>query len=134
MADKKFYPSSKDAGNGEKFKMSGATYSPIKEGNFKGLLIVNAWNKSKGRGMITCTVSPYKGSKNYTSGSGNEYMTMIANVLFHKSGNEMLIPCSMNIQTKVIGLSKLGMCISPNGHGKTKSGKTAKGYFGRFSG
>ncbi|OUS02882.1 hypothetical protein A9Q86_02205 [Flavobacteriales bacterium 33_180_T64] len=124
--------------NKKEAKRSGATYSKIKnvkKGNegYLGATIVSAWNSSKSRGLITATVSPYSGSTKYTSPTtGNEYQTMIAKVLYHNTGVEMIIPCSMNVKTRVIGLSKLGMCISPNGKGTTSSGKRVTGYFGTF--
>lgn len=120
-------------------KKSGAIYSKIakvKAGheNYLGATIVNAWNSSKSRGLITATVSPYKGSKKYKAEStGNEYQTMIAKILYHNTGVEMIIPVSMNLKTKVIGIDKLGMCISPNGKGTTSGGKRVTGYFGTFT-
>ncbi|RIV68713.1 hypothetical protein [Flagellimonas aequoris] len=115
-------------------KRSGAKYSTIKTGKFKGATIVNAWNKSKGKGLITAKVAPYKDSKEYTAKStGNVFITMIAEVFYHNSGQKMLIPCSMNKDTKVIVLSDIGMTITPNGHGVTSGGKRVTGYFGKFT-
>ncbi len=115
-------------------KRSGAKYSTIKTGKFKGATIVNAWNKSKGKGLITAKVAPYKDSKEYTAKStGNVFITMIAEIFYHNSGQKMLIPCSMNKDTKVIVLSDIGMTITPNGHGVTSGGKRVTGYFGKFT-
>lgn len=115
-------------------KRSGAKYSIIRNGKFEGGTIVNAWNKSRGKGLITAKVAPYKDSKEYTAkSSGKTYITMIAEVFYHNTGQKMLIPCSMNKNTKVIVLSDLGMVISPNGNGITSSGKKVTGYFGKFS-
>lgn len=119
--------------NQQRFKKSGAKYSKISQGKYKGSTIVNAWNKSRSRGLITAVVAPYKGSKKYTTDKGKEYQTMIAKILYSNSGVEKIIPCSMNVQTKVIVLSEIGMVITPNGSGQTKSGKNVKGYFGKFS-
>lgn len=123
------------ARNSKQYKKSGAKYSKITNStkNYNGSTIVNAWNHSKARGLITATVSPYKGSKLYTTKDGKEYQTMVAKVFYHNSGVEKILACSMNTSTRVIGLQDIGMCISPNGSGKTKSGKHVKGYFGTFN-
>ena len=105
-------------------KKSGATYTEIRKGNFVGGVIVNAWNKSRGKGLITATVAPYhKSDELVKSAAGKEYMKMIATVKYLKTGNEKLIPCLMNTQSKVIVLRDLGMVITPNGSGHTSSGK-----------
>lgn len=111
-------------------KKSGAKYSKIGKGNFVGATIVNAWNKSR-KGMITCTVSPYKKSDELVkSESGNEYMKMIAVVRYERTGVEKIIPVLRNLETNVIVLKEIGMVITPNGSGRTSTGKAVKGYFG----
>ena len=115
-------------------KKSGAKYSIIRNGRFEGGTIVNAWNKSRGKGLITAKVAPYSDSKEYTAkSSGKTYITMIAEITYHNSGHTRIIPCSMNKNTKVIALSDIGMVISPNGAGMTSSGKKVTGYFGKFT-
>lgn len=121
-------------GGGQPPKRSGAKYSQIKTGKFKGGTIINAWNKSRGKGLITAKVAPYGNSKEYTAeSSGNTFITMIAEVFYHNSGQKLLIPCSMNKDTRVVVLSDIGMVITPNGHGVTSSGKRVTGYFGKFT-
>lgn len=115
-------------------KKSGATYTIIRKGNFVGGTIVNAWNVSKSRGLVTATVAPYnKSDELVTSDKGNEYMKMIADVQFRKTGNKQLMPCLMNTKTQVIVLRELGMVITPNGSGRTSSGKKVTGYFGTMT-
>ncbi|MGX1930205.1 hypothetical protein [Flagellimonas sp. 2504JD4-2] len=115
-------------------KRSGAKYSIIRNGRFEGGTIVNAWNKSRSKGLITAKVAPYKDSKEYTAKtSGKTYITMIAEITYQKSGHTRLIPCSINKATKVIVLGDIGMVITPNGAGITSSGKKVTGYFGKFS-
>lgn len=119
----------------EYVKRSGATYSKISDTKSKyvGKTIVSAWNVSKQKGLITCTVAPYKGSEVFVGKKlGNEYQKMIAKVFYHNSGIEKLIPCNMNTKTRVIGLESIRMCISPNGSGHTSSGKRVTGYFGTY--
>lgn len=128
-----YYPQNQENYRTPTFKKSGATYSKIGKGKFEGFTIVNAWNVSKRRGLITCTVAPYGKSKEYTGEqNGNTYLTMMAVVTFQSSGQKQLIPCSMNVKTKAISLSELGMVISPNGRGMTRTGKRVTGYFGSY--
>ncbi len=111
-------------------KKSGATYTKISKGKFEGFTIVNAWNKSR-KGLVTATVAPYHASGDLvTSDKGNEYIKMIASLKYERTGNEKLMPCLMNLKTKVIVLKEISMVITPNGSGRTASGKKATGYFG----
>lgn len=115
-------------------KKSGVVYTVIKQGKFAELMIVNAWNKSKSRGLIVATVAPYYASGDKVeSKTGNSYMKMMCTVEYKSSGHQKLFPCLMNIATKVIVLKELGMVITPNGSGKTSSGKKVTGYFGTMT-
>jgi hypothetical protein len=112
-------------------KRSGAKFTMLKDGKHKGLYIVNAWNTSKSRGMITAKVAPYHASdKIVTSEKGNEYVKMMASIFYKRTGQTLLMPCLMNQETQVIVLKDLGMVITPNGTGRTRSGKAVSGYFG----
>ena len=96
-----------------------------------GGTIVNAWNKSRSKGLITATVAPYNKSEELVeSKTGNQYIKMIASVEFRKTGNKQLLPVLMNLKTKVIVIRELAMVITPNGSGHTSSGKKVTGYFG----
>ena len=118
----------------QNYKRSGAKYTKADfEKKYDHPIIVNAWNFSRSRGLVTATVMPYKDSKVYENGKGEEKYTMVATVFYHKTGQELLIPCSMNLETRVIVLEKIGMVISPNGSGRTKSGHRVTGYFGTFN-
>jgi hypothetical protein len=113
------------------FKKSGAKYTEIRKGNFIGMTCVNAWKSSK-NGLITVSVMPYnKSDELVESEKGNTYIKMIARVNY-PSGIEKVLPCLMNEKTKVISLSDISMCISPNGSGQTRNGKNVTGYFGTF--
>ncbi|AGO47283.1 structural protein [Cellulophaga phage phi12:2] len=124
--------------NQPQFKKSGVVYSPIKGRD--GLYMVNAWNASK-KGLVLAKCFPYHATTDksgailvVTSAKNNTYMKMMCEITYRKTGITRLLPCLMNIETQVIALSELGMVITPNGHGKTRNGKTAKGYFGTFTG
>nr|WP_116219463.1 hypothetical protein [Allomuricauda sp.] len=124
----------RNSGNRQAPKRSGAKYSIIRQGKFEGQTIINAWNKSRGKGLITAKVAPYGDSKEYTApSSGKTYITMIAEITYHNSGHTRIIPCSMNKATKSVVLSDIGMVITQNGSGLTSSGKKVSGYFGKFS-
>lgn len=116
----------------DSFKNYGAKYSKIKKGNYIGATIVNAWNFQKGRGMLTCTVSPYRNSKVVKSNNGNRFQSMIAIVDYENSGVQKKIPCLMNLENKKIVLEEINMVISPNGSGKTSKGSKTQGYFGKL--
>jgi hypothetical protein len=122
------------------YKRSGAVYSKIKKGNFEGHTIVNAWRVTK-NGLMQATVSPYKGSdgngldvvhSHGKSGTQDiEYQKMICVIRNASMGTSQTFHVLMNLKTKVISISELSLCITPNGNGVTRSGKRVSGYFGR---
>lgn len=124
----------------QQFKKSGATYSRIKNGNFEGNIIVNAWRATKS-GLMKATVAPYAGQGNkgleiVNSGgkSGNqdkEYQKMICTITNSNAGTTQTYHVLMNVKTQVISIKELGLCITPNGSGVTRKGKRVTGYFGR---
>jgi hypothetical protein len=121
----------------DQYKKSGATYSKIRQGKFEGMMIINAWNVSKQKGLITAKVAPYhasiKGSSiDYIESESAKYVKMLAFVEYKRTGARRVIPCLYNVSNKKIVLSDIGMIISPNGTGKTSSGKNVRGYFGKF--
>jgi hypothetical protein len=122
------------------YKRSGAVYSKIRKGNFEGDTIVNAWRVTK-MGLMQATVAPYLGSNgrgneivNSNGKSGNtpkEYQKMICTIKNTSIGTTQTYHVLMNVKTQVISIQELGLCITPNGSGVTKSGKRVTGYFGR---
>jgi hypothetical protein len=122
------------------YKRSGAVYSKIRKGNFEGETIVNAWRKTK-FGLMQATVSPYKGangkgmevvhSNGKNGSSPKEYHKMICVIKNTSMGTSNIYPVLMNVKTQVISIQELGLCITPNGSGVTRSGKRVTGYFGR---
>lgn len=124
----------------QQFKKSGATYSRIKNGNFEGDTIVNAWRATKA-GLMKAVVAPYagengKGRDIVSSGgkSGNqdkEYQKMICTITNSNAGTTQTYHVLMNLKTQVISIKELGLCITPNGSGVTRKGKRVTGYFGR---
>ena len=110
-------------------KKSGATYSKIKNGNFEGMPIVNAWRKTK-MGLMTAKVAPYHASKDIVKSERNDFVKMIAEIHL-PTGQVQIEPCLMNMTNKKIVLQKMGLVISPIGQGFTSSGKRVTGYFGR---
>lgn len=122
------------------FKKSGAVYSRIRNGNFEGDTIVNAWRKTR-LGLMKATVAPYSGQGgkgreivNSNGKSGNqdkEYQKMICTIKNDSAGTNQTYHVLMNLKTQVIVIKELGLCITPNGSGVTKSGKRVTGYFGK---
>lgn len=122
------------------YKRSGAVYSKIRNGNFEGDIIVNAWRVTK-MGLMQATVAPYMGANgkgneivNSNGKSGNtpkEYQKMICTIKNTSIGTSQTFHVLMNIKSQVIAIQELGLCITPNGSGTTKSGKRVTGYFGR---
>lgn len=124
----------------QQFKRSGAVYSKIKKGAFEGHLIVNAWRVTK-NGLMEATVSPYRGANGngldvvHSQGKSGtqdiEYQKMICVIKNKSIGTSQTYHVLMNLKTKVISISELSLCITPNGNGITRSGKRVSGYFGR---
>lgn len=122
------------------FKKSGATYSRIRNGNFEGDTIVNAWRVTK-MGLMKATVTPYAGANgkgreivNSQGKSGNqdkEYQKMICTIQNDSVGTNTTYHVLMNVKTQVIVIQELGLCITPNGSGVTRKGKRVTGYFGK---
>lgn len=92
------------------YKRSGAVYSTIKNGNFEGNTIVNAWRSTK-LGLMKATVTPYAGEGNKgleivnsNGKSGNtpkEYQKMMCNIQNTSLGTSQLYPVLMNLKTKL---------------------------------
>jgi hypothetical protein len=122
------------------YKRSGATYSKIRNGNFEGDIIVNAWRSTR-FGLMTAVVSPYAGANgkgreivNSQGKSGNqdkEYQKMICVIKNNTLGTSQTYHVLMNIKTQVIVIQELSLCITPNGSGVTRKGKRVTGYFGK---
>ena len=129
-----------NSANKPQYKKSGATYSTIRIGSFEGATIVNAWRSTK-MGLLTAKVTPYAGangkgteiveSVNKTTGHVKEYAKMLCTITNASLGTNQVYHVLMNLQTKVISIPELSLCITPNGSGTTKSGKRVTGYFGK---
>lgn len=116
-------------------KRSWAVYGKLRKGQYEGLPYVNAFKITK-QGLVKCSVMPYHatgiaGKEHIVeSGSGKQYLKMMASV---QVGLEKpsLHPVLYNIQSKIVVISDISMCITPNGSGTLRSGKRVSGYFGR---
>jgi len=135
----------------EIFKSSGATYKKITEGNFKGFFFVSAWKATK-NGLITATCFP-RSLKSGSPGDKNrsptgqvsfdvEFKDPITNkkeiktyaryrVDVKQGINVQTYYTFMNLETRKIVIKELNMVITPNGTGRTRSGKKVSGYFGK---
>lgn len=126
-------------------KKSGAVYSTIRNKNggnsaFEGEIIVNAWRVTSA-GLMKAVCAPYSGengkgrdiveSNGKSGNTPKEYQKMLCTVTNSSIGTSQIYHVLMNVKTKVIVISELSLCITPNGNGVTKSGKRVTGYFGR---
>ncbi|MCT3653652.1 hypothetical protein CMU40_18440 [Elizabethkingia anophelis] len=122
--------SNNQGGSREQFKKSGAEYSRIKKGKHEGLTCVNAWRKTR-FGLVTASAFPVDGVI-HTSNKGVESMRYVVTVVNRAFGTTQTYWCMMGVKSQVIGIPEIGLCITPNGRGRTASGKTVTGYFGKF--
>lgn len=124
----------------QQYKKSGATYSVIRDGQFRGFAIVNAWRSTK-MGLVTAKVTPYAGqdkgglkfveSVNEVTGEVKEYQKMLCTITNASLGTQQTYHVLMNTKTGTIVIKELNLCITKNGSGVTRSGKSVKGYFGK---
>lgn len=117
--------------NRPQYKKSGAIFSKITKGKYEGLMAVNAWKKTK-YGMIKANAIPLSNSSS-ESANGNQYVPYLVTVIDMNSLQSSKYNGIMNIQTRILTITDLGMCITPNGSGTTKSGTKVRGYFGKFT-
>lgn len=116
--------------NAGRTKKSCASFTPITKGLSKGAFAVNAFKKTK-YGVIKATAFPAT-TKTSESDKGNEFMGYHVNITDMNTLQTTKYRGIMNINTKVLVISDLGMCITPNGSGRTRTGKLLKGYFGTY--
>lgn len=120
--------------NQPKPKRSGATYTTLSKGKYAGtgLPTVHAWRLTK-YGMMTAKAHPYgdKSKVHVGEQKGKKYFTYTVEVSNASMGTSQVYYTTMCIDTKRIGIDELGLVISPNGSGRTRTGKHVKGYFGR---
>lgn len=109
----------------QKKKHSGAKESIQKVGKNSGKLAITAWNYNKNRGMITLKAFENKGSKRVKSKNNNTFVTLIAEIFYHQTGNHVIETCLYNLQTGKMFVDKLQMVVST----KARNG----GYFGKIS-
>lgn len=115
--------------NQQNYKKSGAVYSKIKSGKNEGAYCVNAWRKTR-NGLMKASAFP-AGDKQYESGKGNAFMRYAVEISNADAGTHQTYWALMSLATQMIYIKELGLVISPNGSGYTKSGKRVYGYFGK---
>lgn len=115
--------------NGNAPKTSGVVYTKIRKGSKEGLYAVNAWRKTK-NGLMTATAMP-KDGKEHESQDGTVYYTYSVEIVHRGVGTTQLYWALFNKSTRKIFIKELGLVISPNGNGYTRSGKRVSGYFGK---
>ena len=123
----------------QQYKSSGAKYTKIKsDGPKDGYYHVAAWRMTK-QGLMKATAMPLQSY----SESGKP-LGVIEHVGEQKGHTHIRykveIVCgaqytkfytTMRLDTRMLVIRELGLVISPNGNGVTRSGKRVTGYFGR---
>ena len=113
----------------QQFKRSGAVYTKMKNGKYEGFLAVNAWKATK-NGILKASAFPVSDVE-HESKKGNSFLRYAVDITNANMGTKQTYWCLMNTKTQKIVIQELGMVISPNGNGWTKSGKRVSGYFGK---
>jgi len=114
----------------QQYKKSGASYTKIRAGGSEGFYHVSAWKSSK-QGIITASCFPLSRKDEMPKVHKSERNDFITYVITIKQGINVSTYFSlMNLSTRKIFIKELGLIISPNGSGYTRSGKKVTGYFG----
>lgn len=111
-------------------KRSAATFTKISKGKMEGLWAVTAFRKTKS-GLVKASAMPID-NKSTESAKGNQYIPYLVTCIHMGTLQKSVYNGIMNIQTRVLVISELGMCITPNGSGVTGTGTKVRGYFGTF--
>lgn len=117
--------------NKVQYKKSSATYTKITRGAMEGLYAINAYKKNR-TGIVRAVAMPIS-NKVAESEKGKEYIPYLVTCIDMNTLQSSKYNALLNVDTKVLIIRDLGMCISPNGSGVTKSGARVKGYFGKIS-
>ena len=118
---------------GQQVKRSGATYTKLKNGKYadSGLFTVKAWRKTK-FGLQVADAYPYgDGTIHVGKLKKHEHVTYTVTISNQSMGTSQVYYTLMRLDTQKINIPELGLVISPNGSGRTASGKNVKGFFGR---
>lgn len=124
--------------DGPHIKKSGATYTKIKDGNKSGYFHVSAWRITS-EGLVKASAFPicdYDSSGNCQGviehvGKENGKTHVRYKVTLTQGITVTKVYTTMRLDTQKLVLRDLGLVISPNGTGTTKTGKRVKGFFGK---
>lgn len=111
-------------------KRSWAVYTKMKKGKFEGLTCVNAFRQTR-FGLQTVTAFPVDGKVHTGKEKGHDFMRYVVTLSNPALGTTTTFWCLMRLDTKIIVIPELSVCITPNGNGYLKGGKRVSGYFGR---
>jgi hypothetical protein len=113
----------------QQYKKSGMTLHKFTEKH--GYPIISAWRKTK-NGIMSIYARPYVKSKWWKGEkSGKTSCNLMVTV---RVANEKTFNTTGFYQKESgkLTLPDLGLVASPNGYGRTRNGKTVKGFFGRI--
>lgn len=106
----------------ESYKRSGAKFSKITEGKSSGMYCVNAWYSTK-IGMVRIKAFGTEEVRGKTC----TFHKAIAEVSNKSVGSCFTYPVLINVSNMNMPIEKLGILVTANGSGRTKSGKLVKG-------
>lgn len=106
-------------------KRSAAKYTVMTKGKNIGLECVNGFKAGK-QGLLTFSAFPVDG-REHESQTGNVFLRYVVTVVHRGTGATNTYWCLMSKRTRKISVKELGLVISPNGSGRTSSGKSVTG-------
>lgn len=113
---------------GQRAKMSGATFSLIKEGKSKGMLSVNAWLKGR-NGLVRISAFGYDTVK----GKNCTFQKAVAEVTNMTSMSTSKYAVLINETTKRMSIKELNLLVTAKGGGYTSTGKRVTGAVVRLA-
>lgn len=124
------YNNNRNNQGNEPFKKSGYEFRMVKnDGEKDPLPICWGWRKTR-FGIQKMYAKPYKKTKIVTTQTGNQQINLF--VILTSDAGIIKTSGMFNMTTKKLSILELGLVGSPNGQGRTASGKLSKGFFGKI--
>jgi len=122
------------SGQQQTFKKSGCEYT---YGEDKVPLYANGWRVSKTNGLMKFVCSMKKNGKGagveHVSKKGKRYLIYVAKITTNEGMSEKLTNALYCLETQNFYFPELNLIASARGFGHTRTGKVAKGFWGRVS-
>lgn len=92
--------------------------------------VCSGWRKTR-FGLQRLYARPYKNSKTWKGAKGDEHMNLFV-TLTTDGMPEIKTVGTFHFKTNTITIDSQNLVGSPNGGGRTRSGRNVRGYFGRI--